>query len=93
MKAAILGCVIAGLLAVATAAASWPGSPLPAGAPERSDVPSVVFLAALGCAFAAYVSALLLLRRRGGALAAACALAIAIQLVPLAGPLLLSKDA
>ena len=93
MKAAILGCVVAGLLAVATAAASWPGSPLRAGAPERSDIPSVVFLAAAACAFAAYVAALLLLRRRGGALAAACVLALAIQLVPLAGPLLLSQDA
>jgi hypothetical protein len=85
--------IVAGLLAVATAAASWPGSPLRAGAPERSDVPSAVFLAAAACAFAVYVAALLLLRRRGGALAAACALAIAIQLVPLAGPLLLSQDA
>ena len=94
MRAAgILGCVVAGLLAVATAAASWPGSPLRAGAPEQSDVPSVIFLAAAGCAFAAYVAALLLLRRRGGVLAVACALAIAIQLVPLAGPLLLSQDA
>jgi hypothetical protein len=89
----ILGLVVAGLLAVATAAASWPGSPLRAGAAERSDVPSGVFLAATACAFAAYVAALLLLRRRGAALAAACALAIAIQLVPLAGPLLLSQDA
>jgi hypothetical protein len=93
VKSAILGCVVAGLLAVATAAASWPGSPLRAGAHERSDVPSVVFLASVACAFAAYVAALLLLRRRGSRLAAACALAIAIQLVPLAGPLLLSKDA
>ena len=93
MKAAILGCVVAGLLALATAAASWPGSPLRAGAPERSDVPSAVFLAAAACAFAAYLAALLLLRRHGGALVAACALAVAIQLIPLAGPLLLSRDA
>ena len=94
MRAAgILGCVVAGLLAVATAAATWPGSPLRAGAPEESDVPSVIFLAAAGCAFAAYVAALLLLRRRGGVLAVACALAIAIQLVPLAGPLRLTQDA
>jgi hypothetical protein len=93
VKAALLGCVVAGLLAVATAAASWPGSPLRAGATERSDVPSVIFLAAAACAFAAYVAALLLLRRRGGALAAVCALAVAIQLVPLGGPLVLSRDA
>ena len=93
MRAAFLGFLVAGLLAVATAAASWPGSPLRAGAPERSDAPSVVFLAATACAFAAYVVALLLLRRRGGALVAVCAVAAAIQLVPLAGPLLLSQDA
>jgi hypothetical protein len=66
---------------------------LRAGAPERSDAPSAVFLAAAACAFAAYLAALLLLRRHGGALVATCALAVAIQLVPLAGPLLLSQDA
>jgi hypothetical protein len=70
VKAAILGCFIAGLLALATAAASWPGSPLRAGSPERSDVPSVVFLAAAACAFAAYVAALLLLRFPGRGLRA-----------------------
>jgi hypothetical protein len=53
----------------------------------------VVFLAAAACAFAAYVASLLVLRSRGGGLAAACALAIAIQLLPLTGPLLLSQDA
>jgi hypothetical protein len=93
VKAAILGCAIAGLLAIATAAASWPGSPLRAGAPERSDVPSAVFLAAAACAFAAYALALVVVRRRGGALLVVCALALVIQLVPLAGPLVLSRDA
>jgi hypothetical protein len=93
MKAAFLGSAIAGLLALATLAASWPGSPLRAGAPERSDVPSVVFLAATACAFVAYVVALLVIRRRGDGLFVVCALALAIQLIPLAGPLVLSQDA
>jgi len=93
VKAAILGCAVAGLLGLAMAAASWPGSPLRAGAPERSDLPSVVFLTAAACAFAAYLGALVVLRRRGGALPIVLTLAVAIQLVPLAGPLLLSRDA
>ncbi|HSS80591.1 MAG TPA: hypothetical protein VLK24_05285, partial [Gaiellaceae bacterium] len=93
MKAAILGCAVAGLLGLATAAASWPGSPLRAGAPERTDLPSVIFLTAAACAFAAYLGALVLLRRRSGALAIVVTLAVVIQLIPLAGPLLLSRDA
>jgi hypothetical protein len=93
VKAAPLGCAIAVLLGVATAAAAWPGSPLRAGALERSDVPSAVFLVAAACAFATYTAALLLLRRRGAALVVVCTLAAAIQLVPLAGPLVLSQDA
>ena len=93
VKAAILGCAVAGLLGLAVVAASWPGSPLRAGAPERSDLPSVAFLIAAAGAFAAYLGALVVLRRRGGALAIVLTLAVAIQLVPLAGPLLLSRDA
>jgi hypothetical protein len=80
------------LLGVAVAAASAHGSPLRAGAPELSDVPPVVFLAAVGGAFGVYVLALVALRRRGAGLAAVLAVAAAIQLVPLAGPLLLSQD-
>jgi hypothetical protein len=56
-------------------------------------VPSAVFLVAAACAFAAYAAALLLLHRRGGALLVVCMLAVAIQLIPLAGPLVLSQDA
>ena len=52
-----------------------------------------IFLALLVAAFAAYLGALLLLRRRPPALRAVVAVAIVIQLVPLAGPLLLSTDA
>jgi hypothetical protein len=92
VRATLLGLGVTALLSLATAAASWHGSPLRAGAPERSDLPSTVFLAAAGCAFALYLGALVLLRRPRVGLATVCALAAAIQLVPLAGPLLLSRD-
>jgi alpha-1,6-mannosyltransferase len=92
VKATFLGCAVALLLCVATAAASWSGSPLRAGAPEGSDLPSTAYLLAAGCAFAVYLLALPLLRRRGASLVVVCAVAAAIQLVPLAGPLLLSRD-
>jgi hypothetical protein len=51
-----------------------------------------VFLACLAAAFALYLLGLLLLRR-GGRVAAVLALAVAIQLVPVGAPLLLSTDA
>lgn len=92
MKAPALGAGIAALVAVATAAAMAPGSPLRAGAPERSDLPSTVFLVAATLAFCAYVAGLLVLRRKKAHLAVICAAAAAIQLVPLAGPLVLSRD-
>jgi glycosyl transferase family 87 len=44
-------------------------------------------------ALAAYVLAVTVLRRRGAALAAIAAVAAAVQLAPMAGPLLLSTDA
>ena len=87
-----LGLGIAALLGLAAVAASAHGSPLRAGAPEGTDVPSAVFLAASGAAFGLYLLALWLLRRRGAAVATVCAVAVGIQLVPLAGPLLLSRD-
>ena len=51
------------------------------------------YLGAAVAAFAAYVVALVLLWSRGARLTAVVALAAAIQLVPLAQPLLLSQDA
>jgi hypothetical protein len=51
------------------------------------------FLALLAAAFAAYVGALALLRRGHAALKPVVLLAVAIQLAPLAAPLLLSTDA
>lgn len=52
-----------------------------------------LFLALLAAAFAVYLVGLLLVRRRPPAFAAVLVTAAAIQLVPLAGPLLLSTDA
>jgi Glycosyltransferase family 87 len=92
VEVACLGAAIVALLALATASASVRGSPIRANAPELSDTPSVVFLGAAACAFGLYVLALVVLRWRAGSLAAVCATAVAIQLVPLAGPLLLSRD-
>jgi alpha-1,6-mannosyltransferase len=53
----------------------------------------VAFLGLLAAAFAVYVGAVLALRSRGGHVAVVCAIAAVIQLIPLAGPLLLSRDA
>ena len=52
-----------------------------------------LYLAGEIFAFAAYVAGLLLLRRNGARLVAVATLAAAIQLAPLAAPLLISSDA
>ena len=87
-----LGLGIVALLGLAAVAASWHGSALRAGAPEGSDLPSGVFLTAACCAFVLYVAALFVVRRRRVRLAVVCALAAAIQLIPLIGPLVISRD-
>jgi glycosyl transferase family 87 len=87
-----LGLALAGLLALTVVAASIPGSPIAPGRPETSDLPGVVYLAAAAGAFALYVLALAVIRRRGQSLIVVCVIAAAIQLIPLAGPLLLSRD-
>ncbi len=89
---ALLGGGIALALACAVGAAYGAGSPLANGI-ERTDTWSVVFLAATGTAFVLYAAALLLLRSETNGVRLACTLALIIQLVPLAGPLLLSRDA
>jgi hypothetical protein len=66
--------------------------PADAGRADGGDL-GIVFLTLLVAAFAAYVAALALFRRRAPALRAAIAAAVVIQLLPLAGPLLLSTDA
>ncbi len=89
---AALGLALVALLALAAAAASAHGSSLSQSRPELTDLPGAVFLAAAGGAFALYVLALVVVRRRRPSLAVVCVVAAAIQLVPLAGPLLLSRD-
>jgi hypothetical protein len=85
---------------VLTAAAvllAWPqGStlvPRDGGRPVGDSVWAWCFLGLLIAAFAVYAVALLLIRATPPQLAAATAVACAIQLVPLAVPLLLSTDA
>lgn len=94
MKAApaSLGVAVAALVAVSALAASWHGSALRAGAPERSDLPSAVFLVAASCAFVIYLGSLFLVRRTRTRLAVVLTITAAIQLVPLAGPLVISRD-
>jgi hypothetical protein len=76
---------------------AWPhASPLEprnGGHPTGDSTYAWIFLALLIAAFAAYVGAILLARARAPRLAAVWVLACAIQLVPLAAPLLLSTDA
>jgi alpha-1,6-mannosyltransferase len=89
---ALLGITTALTIVVAVLAGSARGSSLRVGGVEHGDRGSVAFLAALALGFATYAGALVILRRRDGNVAAVCALAAAIQLIPLAGPLLLSHD-
>jgi Glycosyltransferase family 87 len=88
-----LGAVVLAALTAAVAVSSAHGSAIPAGAPELRDLPGAVFAVAAATAFGLYVLALVTLRHRHIGLAAVAALAVAIQLAPLAGPLLLSRDA
>ena len=84
----------------ATAAAvllAWPQSsplePRNAGHPNGESSYAWIFLVLLIAAFAAYVAGILLARSSAPRLAAVWVLACAIQLAPLAAPLLLSTDA
>ena len=67
--------------------------PEDAGRAGDASTATRLFLTLLAGAFAAYLAGLALLRRRSSSLRAVLVLAAAIQLVPLAGPLLLSTDA
>jgi hypothetical protein len=79
------------------AATAWAGaSPVAAQAGGRISGDrtwAVAFLALLVLAFVLYLGGLLLLRNRRAAVAWVAALGLAVQLAPLAGPLLLSADA
>jgi hypothetical protein len=82
------------LVAAASALAWQDDSPLVPGDAGRADRGGeAAFLALLVAAFAAYLIGLGLLRRRAATVATVVALGIAVQLVPLGAPLLLSTDA
>jgi hypothetical protein len=86
---------VAALVAGCVACAWVDGAPLVPADAGRADGESLgaLFLGLLVLAFAAYLAGLVLLRRRSPALRVVLAAAVVIQLVPLAGPLLLSTDA
>jgi alpha-1,6-mannosyltransferase len=88
------GCSTAALVGVACALAWRDGSPLvPRDGGLTREGSAWAFLVLLVAAFCAYVAGLALLRRRRLALRAAIAVAVAVQLLPLASPLILSTDA
>jgi alpha-1,6-mannosyltransferase len=81
------------VLVAAAVATAWPaGSPL---VPEHDARPGGLawaYLVLAGAAFVAYLVGLLLLERRAARTAVVVAVACAIQLLPLAAPVLLSTD-
>ncbi len=85
------------VLVAACVALAWAGgaplAPADGGRAGVRDGWSIAFLAALAGAFAAYLVGLRLVLAGGAGLKAVGALAAAIQLAPLAAPLLLSADA
>jgi hypothetical protein len=97
-NAAVVGAGLGVLALVAFAAATaWPDDsplvPRHGGHPDGEERWAWLYLGVSGAAFAAYVSGLVLLRRRGGGVLPVAVLALAIQLAPLSAPLLLSTDA
>lgn len=95
-RAAPIAAAAVALLVAGCVAAAWvEGAPLVPADAGRADGGrlGILFLALLVGAFAAYLTALRLARRRPPALRAVLTVAVVIQLVPLAGPLLLSTDA
>ena len=85
VRAAVLGLSVAALVALTTFSASWQGSAVRAGAPETSDLPSAVFLAAASCAFVLYVVGLFFVRSRRTRVAVVCAIAAVIHAVWMSG--------
>ena len=78
------------LVAVAAAADALRRVDVASGPPY--DGRSAIYLAAAGAAFALYLAGLAAVRRSAVRIGAVCALAAAIQLAPLAGPLFFSHD-
>jgi hypothetical protein len=88
------GAAVLALVAAASALAWRAGSPLrPSAGGTAGGEDEPLFLLLLAVALVAYVAGLWLLRDRAPAAGAVVALALAVQLVPLAGPLVLSTDA
>jgi hypothetical protein len=88
------GLVTACLVALCSASAWRDGSPLvPRDGGLLEQGTARPFLVLLAAAFVAYLAGLAALRRRRIAVGAAIAVAAAVQLVPLASPLVLSTDA
>jgi hypothetical protein len=81
-----------GLLVVAVLAAHPEGSPLSPDHLGGESRWAWAYLVALAASFAVYLAGLAVLARRAAAAAPAIAIAILIQVVPLAGPVLLSTD-
>ena len=95
-RAALLAAAAVALLVAGCVACAWiEGAPIVPADAGRADGGQlgIVFLALLAAAFAAYLVGLALLRRRPPGFRAVLLTALAIQVVPLAGPLLLSTDA
>lgn len=82
---------VAGMVAAVTAVHGLDGTAASPITPPGSR--EALWIGGLALASASYVVGLLLLRRRTAALVAVGAVAAAIQLAPLAAPLLLSRDA
>ena len=87
------GALVLALVASACALAWQPGSPLVPRDGGHVSGTAPLFLALLAAAFAAYLVALLALHSAASSARVVIVLAAAIQLVPLAAPLLLSTDA
>lgn len=90
------GLAVLGLVGVCVAV-SWPAEsplePQPGGQLVGDSTWAWIFLGCAAGALACYAAGLWLLRRAGAPRAAVLALAVAIQVAPLAAPLLLSSDA
>jgi alpha-1,6-mannosyltransferase len=81
------------LLAVAVAAAHPETSPLSPDHPGGDTRWSWLYLGAIAASFGLYILALVSLARRAARLAPVLVVAVLVQAVPLAGPVLLSTDA
>jgi glycosyl transferase family 87 len=84
-------------LVAACSAFAWPGNsplvPRNSGHPEGDELWAWLFLTCAFAALAAYGAGILILARRAAGLRTVAVVAVAIQLTPLAAPLLISTDA